>query len=118
MAPYSCDEKPHHILVLCWIELQFHRTKTGYLDSIKLLLLRRAADTHNMSPLEFAAMMRACVTTGVHDSLQDAFEKLNAEIVKLEAGHKKANRLFYLALPPSVFAPVTSNIKVCCMSTL
>jgi glucose-6-phosphate 1-dehydrogenase len=49
---------------------------------------------------------------------KDAFEKLNVEIVKLEAGHKKANRLFYLALPPSVFAPVTSNIKLCCMSSL
>lgn len=37
-------------------------------------------------------------------------------MVKLEAGHQKGNRLFYLALPPSVFAPVTTNIKLCCMS--
>ena len=48
---------------------------------------------------------------------QEAFEALNAETTKQESGFEKANRLFYLALPPSVFAPVTSNIKLCCMSS-
>ncbi|CAI8031639.1 Glucose-6-phosphate 1-dehydrogenase [Geodia barretti] len=47
---------------------------------------------------------------------KQAFDALSAEIKKQETGFKKANRLFYLALPPSVFAPVTSNIKLCCMS--
>jgi glucose-6-phosphate 1-dehydrogenase len=47
---------------------------------------------------------------------KEAFVTLNAEITKQEAGFGTANRLFYLALPPSVFAPVTSNIKLCCMS--
>ena len=27
-----------------------------------------------------------------------------------------ANRVFYLALPPSVFEPVTTNLRKCCMS--
>ena len=31
-------------------------------------------------------------------------------MVAVEKGH--ANRLFYLALPPSVFKPVTSMLKV------
>ena len=31
-------------------------------------------------------------------------------MVGVEKGH--ANRLFYLALPPSVFKPVTSMLKV------
>ena len=26
------------------------------------------------------------------------------------------NRIFYLALPPSVFEPVTQNIRIACMS--
>ncbi len=46
---------------------------------------------------------------------RDAFENLNSEIKRIEEG-RTGNRLFYLALPPSVFAPVTSNIKGCCMS--
>ena len=47
---------------------------------------------------------------------KDSFEGLNAEMLKLEAGYSAGNRLFYLSLPPSVFAAVTSNIKECCMS--
>lgn len=47
---------------------------------------------------------------------KDAFENLNKEMLKIEQS-ATGNRLFYLALPPSVFAPVTSNIKLCCMST-
>jgi len=39
---------------------------------------------------------------------------LNQEIVGVVG--EKANRIFYLALPPSVFEVVTTNIKSCCMS--
>ena len=49
-------------------------------------------------------------------SEKEAFEGLNAELLALEKGYSAGNRLFYLSLPPSVFAPVTSNIKECCMS--
>jgi glucose-6-phosphate 1-dehydrogenase len=45
-----------------------------------------------------------------------AFQNLNSEISKLEAGKEAGNRLFYLALPPSVFADVTKHIKATCMS--
>ena len=46
---------------------------------------------------------------GSYDTQRD-FELLNQEMVAVEKGH--ANRLFYLALPPSVFKPVTSMLKV------
>ena len=49
-------------------------------------------------------------------SEKEAFEGLDAALLKLEEGHNSGNRLFYLSLPPSVFATVTSNIKECCMS--
>lgn len=49
-------------------------------------------------------------------SEKEAFEGLDAALLKLEEGHSSGNRLFYLSLPPSVFATVTSNIKECCMS--
>ncbi|XP_076261805.1 glucose-6-phosphate 1-dehydrogenase Zw isoform X3 [Rhynchophorus ferrugineus] len=42
------------------------------------------------------------------------FEKLNQEISQFEKG-PVANRLFYLALPPSVFEDVTVLIKNACM---
>lgn len=45
----------------------------------------------------------------------EAFKNLDTELLKIEED-SVGNRLFYLALPPSVFAPVTSNIKAACMS--
>ncbi|XP_068242449.1 glucose-6-phosphate 1-dehydrogenase-like [Palaemon carinicauda] len=50
---------------------------------------------------------------GSYDTRRD-FELLDQEMVKV--GTEKANRIFYLALPPSVFDTVTSNIKGCCMA--
>ncbi|KXJ81844.1 hypothetical protein RP20_CCG016680 [Aedes albopictus] len=50
---------------------------------------------------------------GNYDSRRD-FELLNQEISKFETG-KMANRLFYLALPPSVFETVTVHIRETCM---
>ena len=44
----------------------------------------------------------------------NAFRNLDAELRKLENG-LKANRIFYLALPPSVFMPVTEHLKKFCM---
>ena len=44
-----------------------------------------------------------------------AFEKLNAEISKFETT-ERSDRIFYLALPPSVFIPVTQMLKDHCES--
>jgi glucose-6-phosphate 1-dehydrogenase len=51
---------------------------------------------------------------GSYDSYKN-FEKLNREIEKHETG-PFANRLFYLALPPSVFEDVTVHIRHICMA--
>ncbi|CAN7989364.1 unnamed protein product, partial [Ixodes hexagonus] len=51
--------------------------------------------------------------SGRYDSGED-FDKLNAELRKLEGS--SANRIFYLALPPTVFQAVATNIKQHCMS--
>ncbi|XP_069174778.1 glucose-6-phosphate 1-dehydrogenase [Procambarus clarkii] len=50
---------------------------------------------------------------GSYDVRRD-FELLDQEMGKV--GTQKANRIFYLALPPSVFDVVTSNLKGCCMA--
>lgn len=43
------------------------------------------------------------------------FEKLNQDLSKFDS-KSNANRLFYLALPPSVFEPVTIAIRNTCMA--
>lgn len=58
------------------------------------------------------------VNTYVKGSYNDeaSFRKLKEALSKLEEGRSTGNRLFYLALPPSVFEPVTTFIKRCAMS--
>lgn len=50
---------------------------------------------------------------GSYDTKRD-FELLSQEMTQVEKG--RANRLFYLALPPSVFKPVTLMLKEACIS--
>jgi len=50
---------------------------------------------------------------GTYDTAVD-FKKLNGEVVKL--AKPGANRLFYLALPPSTYESVATMIKATCMS--
>lgn len=47
---------------------------------------------------------------------ESSFSTLNTHLLSLPGGHE-ANRLFYLALPPTVYHDVTRNIKHQCMST-
>jgi len=61
------------------------------------------------------------VCTYVSGGYEDdpSFQKLNTHIESIEKGYKsaEANRLFYLALPPSVFIPVTKHLRQNCYST-
>ncbi|CAL4123030.1 unnamed protein product, partial [Meganyctiphanes norvegica] len=50
---------------------------------------------------------------GSYDTRRD-FELLDQEITKV--GTARANRIFYLALPPSVFEPVSTNLRATCMA--
>ncbi|KOX73807.1 Glucose-6-phosphate 1-dehydrogenase [Melipona quadrifasciata] len=52
--------------------------------------------------------------SGMYDS-QNGFEVLNNELRKYEQNYQVAHRLFYLALPPSVFESVTVHIRNVCM---
>ncbi|XP_035225395.1 glucose-6-phosphate 1-dehydrogenase-like [Stegodyphus dumicola] len=45
------------------------------------------------------------------------YAKLNKELEALEQSSSPAHRLFYLALPPTVFAVVTTNVKLKCMAS-
>ena len=52
---------------------------------------------------------------GTYDSSND-FVRLAQAVISLEVNHERANRLFYLALPPTVFASVTQLIHDHCMT--
>lgn len=54
--------------------------------------------------------------SGQYDK-DDSFLNLNKHLEDLEKGRKEAHRLFYMALPPSVFTIVSQHLKRCCYPT-
>jgi glucose-6-phosphate 1-dehydrogenase len=44
----------------------------------------------------------------------ESFMQLNKHLEELERGRKETHRLFYMALPPSVFTIVSQHLKKCC----
>lgn len=51
--------------------------------------------------------------SGQYDQ-DSSFEELEKHLAELEKGQDKNNRIFYMALPPSVFIPVSQHLKTCC----
>jgi glucose-6-phosphate 1-dehydrogenase len=51
--------------------------------------------------------------SGQYDK-DESFMELNKHLEELEKGRKESNRVFYMALPPSVFTPVSQHLKKNC----
>ena len=51
--------------------------------------------------------------SGQYDQ-DESFVQLRHHLEKLESGRKETNRVFYMALPPSVFTTVSQHIKKNC----
>lgn len=47
----------------------------------------------------------------------ESFLRLTRHIEELEQGKPETHRLFYMALPPSVFTSVSQHLKRCCYPT-
>jgi glucose-6-phosphate 1-dehydrogenase len=51
--------------------------------------------------------------SGQYDK-DESFIELNKHLEEIEKGRKEANRVFYMALPPSVFTTVSQHLKKNC----
>ena len=51
--------------------------------------------------------------SGQYDQ-DEPFQKLDEAIKDIEKSRKEGNRVFYMALPPSVFIPVSEHLKRNC----
>lgn len=51
--------------------------------------------------------------SGQYDKAE-SFQQLESHLGELEKGQKETNRIFYMALPPSVFIPVSEQLKQNC----
>jgi glucose-6-phosphate 1-dehydrogenase len=58
-------------------------------------------------------LQRCTYVSGQYDN-DESFQRLNQHLVELEKGRPENHRIFYMALPPSVFITVSKHLKKNC----
>jgi len=61
-----------------------------------------------------AEFTKICTYVSGQYDQDDSFKELLKHIEEIEKGQKETNRIFYMALPPSVFVPVSQHLKKIC----
>lgn len=87
---------------------EYHKRITSYIKDVD--------DPEFKAKLEDFKQLSTYVSGGYEDDA--SFENLNKHLLEVENDFQgnERNRLFYLALPPSVFIPVAKNLKTHCHS--
>jgi len=88
----------------------FHQRATSYIKNPN-------DDPDIAAKIEEFKKISDYVSGGYEDA--ESFQVLERHLRQIESSYqsKERNRIFYLALPPSVFIPVAANVKVQCYST-
>jgi len=58
--------------------------------------------------------LKICIYVDGQYDQDESFENLNRVLGEFEKGRNETHRLFYMALPPSVFIVVSQHLKRCC----
>lgn len=89
-------------------DAEYHKRITSYIKNVD--------SDEAKAKLEEFKKLSTYVSGGYEDG--ESFDKLNKYLNEIESSYqgKERNRLFYLALPPSVFIPVAKNLKEHCYS--
>ncbi|KAF7790827.1 hypothetical protein EIP86_001784 [Pleurotus ostreatoroseus] len=90
-------------------DAEYHKRITSYIKGVE-----SDEDKTKLDQFKAAATY---ISGGYEDD--ESFQKLNDHIKELESQFQgnERNRLFYLALPPSVFIPVAAHLKGNCYTT-
>ncbi|KZT24485.1 glucose-6-phosphate 1-dehydrogenase [Neolentinus lepideus HHB14362 ss-1] len=88
-------------------EAEYHKRTTGYIKVPE-------GDEENKAKVEEFKKLSSYVSGGYEDG--QSFDNLNKFLDEIESKYqsKERNRVFYLALPPSVFIPVAKNLREHC----
>ncbi len=91
-------------------DAEYHKRITSYLKVAD-------DDQDGQAKIQEFKQFTSYVSGGYEDG--PSFAKLNEVLQAIESKYqsKEANRLFYLALPPTVFIPVAQHLKEQCYST-
>ena len=66
---------------------------------------------------QLAAFTNLCTYVSGQYDKDESFIDLRKHLEELEANRKETNRIFYMALPPSVFITVSQHLKKNCYPT-
>jgi glucose-6-phosphate 1-dehydrogenase len=94
----------------------YARTKMDHEEFIKRVKSYIKTPTKDMETQleEFCGL--CSYISGQYDR-DDSFYNLDNHLKDIEKDRKEGNRLFYMALPPSVFTIVSQHLKKCCYPT-
>ncbi len=91
----------------------YARTKMDheeYLRRIKSYIKTPTKDIEQ----QLEAFAGLCTYVSGQYDRDESFLQLNKHLEDLEKGRPETHRLFYMALPPSVFTIVSQHLKKCC----
>ena len=83
---------------------------TEYLKRVKSYIKTPTKDIEE----QLESFCEACTYIAGQYDQDEPFQVLNKHLHEYEQGRKEGNRVFYMALPPSVFITVSQHLKKTC----
>ena len=91
----------------------YARTKMDHEEYLKRVKSNIKTPTKDMEE-QLVEFCKTCsYVSGQYDK-DESFQELEKALQEIEKGQKETNRVFYMALPPSVFIPVSEHVKKNC----
>lgn len=88
----------------------YARTKMDHDEFLKRVKSNIKTPTKEMEE-QLQEFCKFCsYVSGQYDK-DESFQELEKHLADVEKGQKETNRIFYMALPPSVFIPVSQHIR-------
>ena len=91
----------------------YARTKMDHEEYIKRVRSHMKTPSDEMKQ-QLDEFCKICTYVAGQYDQDEAFFGLTKHMEELEQGNSVSNRVFYMALPPSVFIPVSQHLKKCC----
>ena len=88
----------------------YARTKMDHEEYLKRVKSNIKTPTKDMEE-QLNEFCKLCTYVAGQYDKDESFQELEKHLQELEKGQKETNRVFYMALPPSVFIPVSQHLK-------
>jgi len=91
----------------------YARTKMDHEEFLKRVKSNIKTPSKDMEE-QLQEFCKMCTYVSGQYDKDESFQELEKHLQEIEKGQKETNRVFYMALPPSVFIPVQEHLKKNC----